>query len=129
MHYICLVKMISRLCLICCALSIFINVAFGGSILPTKKALVFSKQTSKEIVFQKVVEDFHLNATELEEDVESDGDDDLHLDFNIVYFQESHSTFQFILPNVFVRKIDFKNIDYRSIRKVPFFITFENFRI
>ena len=122
-------KIISRLCLICCALGIFINVTLGGTLLPFKNSGIKSKHESKEIVFQKVVEDIHLNAAEFEEDLEFDGDDDLDLDFHIVDFQISQATFQEHLPCISPSKIDFKNIDYRSIRKIPFFITYENFRI
>jgi len=123
------VKLISRLCLIFCALSIFINVALGGTLLSTKKLTFSAKQESKAIVFQKVVEDFHLNATEFEEDVELDGDEDLDFDFHIVSYHTAPTTYQFQFPFFHSSKIEFSHIDYRSIRKIPFFITYENFRI
>ena len=122
-------KLIRRLSLMCCAIGVFINVALGGILLTSNVTPVQHGQKSKEVVFQKGAKDIHVNAAEYEEDVELDGDDDLHFSFPTFIATE---TFACYLQTFSVQNIRVKNtynIDYQSIRKVPFFITYENFRI
>lgn len=122
-------KFISRFCLICCAIGVFINVALGGILLSYHTTSVPLGANSKQVAFQKVANDFNLNATEFEEDVELDGDEDLHFSFPEFISTDINEFFLQILPRKEMPVKATSNIDYLSIRKVPFFITYENFRI
>lgn len=122
-------KLIRRLSLMCCAIGVFINVALGGILLSSNATSVQHGPNSKEVVFQKVAKDFNVNAAEYEEDVELDGDEDIH--FSMPTFIATE-TFELYLHSLSLRDVAVKNtynIDDKSIRKVPFFITYENFRI
>ncbi len=83
----------------------------------------------KQIAFQKVANDFNLNAAEFEEDVELDGDDDLHFAFPEFISTDINEFFLQIPSSKEMPVKATTYIDYLSIRKVPFFITYENFRI
>jgi len=121
--------MIRRLSLICCAIAVFINMALVGSLLASKSTSSHVSSKGKQMTFQKAVNDFNLNATEIEEDFELDGDDDVHFTLPDALSTES---IEFYFQLLSLKSSPLKEnsyIDYLSIRKVPFFITYENFRI
>lgn len=122
-------KILRRLSLMFCAIGVFINVALGGILLSSTTTSLPLGPNSKQVAFQKVAKDFNVNAAEYEEDVELDGDEDLH--FSMPAFMASE-TFELNFHSLSLQNVALQNtynIDYRSIRKVPFFITYENFRI
>ena len=122
-------KFISRFSLICCAIGVFINVALGGILLSHNSTSVPLGENSKQETFQKVANHFNLNATEFEEDVELDGDEDLHFTFpEFISSDINEFLFQVPCPREMLAKAN-PNMDHLWIRKIPLFITYENFRI
>ncbi len=122
-------KLIRRLSLICCAIAVFINMALVGTLLASNSMSAHVGTKGQQMTFQKVVKDFNLNATEIEEDFELDSDDDAYFTLPDALSTES---IEFYLQLLSLKSSPLKEhsyIDYLSIRKVPFFITYENFRI
>lgn len=122
-------KLIRCLSLICCALGVFVNVALGGILLSHKSNAFHFKDGSKQIAIEKLANDFNLNTTELEEDNEIDGDEDIHFSFHEFLYYENQDVFKrFQVRNTFTRNVQ-GDVTMVPARKVPFFITYENFRI
>ncbi len=121
--------MIRRLSLICCAIGVFINVALGGTLVSSKPTSANIESKGEQTSFQKAVNHINLNATEFEEDFELDGDDEVHfthqpslsIESIEYYFQLFSPECQALNENAY--------IDFLSVRKAPFFIIYENFRI
>jgi len=127
MHYICLVKMFRRFCLVMCALGVFLNVSLGNLFFGAVLHASTSPVKSKQIAFSKASDDLNINSFEFEEDFELD-EDGVDFDHSISFFILSKSLEVRSFSKLSVQKRTFFNHHYRW-DKLPLFIQFQNFRI